>query len=110
MEKEFKFDRIERGDSKNVINLFFTDRMAYHQGEYDIEVIDVSGDFLDFSKDWFLDRENYIVGTTDKKVYLRYMDGSRAIDLAGFSFEMKYKVKQRDTVDNILEGKVGISL
>ncbi len=56
MRKEFKFEKIERGDSKNVINLFFTDRMAYHQGEYEVEIIDVSGDFGEFSKEWFLDR------------------------------------------------------
>ncbi len=110
MPKEFKFERIERGDSKNVINLFFTDRMAYHQGEYEVEVTDVSGDFGEFSKEWFLDRANYVVGTTSQKLYVRYMDGSRAIDLAGLSFEMKYKVKQRDTINNILEGKVNISI
>ncbi len=110
MVKEFKFENIEKGRSPNVINLFFTDRLDFHEGQYEVEVLDVDGDLVDYTKEWFLDKKNYVVGTTHTKVYVRYNDGAAAMDLTGLSFKLRYKAKQRDTRDNIVEGNTSISL
>ncbi len=95
-------------DARNVINLWFNQLLDYHEISNDsIDIISVSGDYGEFSEEWFKDDNNYVVGTTDKKVYIRYMDGSSSIELEDLVFEIEYDIKAREN-DDRAEGEVTV--
>ncbi len=91
----------EPSDTINVMNLFFNKRLDHSNIQDEVEVVDVSGNFGDYSKAWFLDKNHYTVGTTDKKVYIRYNDGAKPVDLAGLTFVVGYNVKDRESNDRV---------
>ncbi len=93
-ESTFEFDSVEAG-ALNVINLWFTDKLDYHNLGT-VEVVSVSGDYGEYDEAWFLNKKHYTVGTTSKKIYIRYNDGSASVNLDGLKFKIKYDVKQRD--------------
>ncbi len=59
----------------------------------------MSGNFGEYSEAWFKDKNNYTIGTTDKKVYIRYNDGSASVNLEGLTFKLRYNVKARESND-----------
>ncbi len=103
----FEFVKAEPGDAINVMNLFFNQLVDYNDISGAVTVTDVTGDFGDYDGAWFLDKANYTVGTTDKKVYVRYNDGGSSVDLAGLTFYLEYNVKARES-DETVNGTVEI--
>lgn len=88
-------------DAKNVINLWFNQQLYYRDfaSSGALKVTAAHGDYAEYSEEWFLDENNYVIGTTDKKAYIRYMDGAASVDLDGISFEIEYDVKARENDD-----------
>ncbi len=96
----FEFLRSERSQkSQNVIELWFTDNLEYRNfgDNGEVVVTDVSGNFDNYDKEWYLERKNYVVGTTGPKAYLRY----NGIDLKGLTFTIDYKVQKRYSKETI---------
>ncbi len=105
-----EFVKSEKGESINIMNLWFNELLDFHDFDDNgcLKVVDVRGDYGEYTKEWFLDRKNYMTGTTDKKAYVRYNDGSASVDLQGLTFTVEYNVKQRDG-KGTLKGKTTIS-
>ncbi len=89
--------------SKNVIDIWFTDSLEFHDFGRNGEVIvkDVSGDFGDYDKSWYLNEENYTVGTTGPKAYLRFDISGLSVPLKGLTFTLEYKVQRRYRKDTL---------
>ncbi len=84
----------------NVISLYFTQLMNFgSENLAGVIITDVRGKHSEYEKSWFMDRKNYTVGTTDKKVYIRYTDGAKVVPLDGMTFDIAYEVTMRDEKD-----------
>ncbi len=109
---KFEFVKSEQSKtSTNVIDIWFTDSLEFHDFGRNGELVlkDVSGNFGDYDKNWYLDKENYAVGTTGPKAYLRFNVSGKNVPLKGLTYTIEYNVQRRYGKE-ILSGTTTVTL